>query len=198
MTRDEALRILGLDEDATEADVKLAYKEMAQILHPDKFADNKKLAERATEQFKQVNEARELLLKDRRTRSSTSGTGSAGRQTGRRADSYSYADSPASGGSGASSLKARLAGIAAARVQAIAQRDAEKDRRRVGVYLIVGGIVGMVIGVRIRLLEPIAGIALISGAVQAFSANANIKTINGHLASLDKDRQKCEEELENI
>ena len=55
MTYDEALRLLGLDEDATEADIKLAYKEMAQILHPDKYADNKRLSERANEQFKSVN-----------------------------------------------------------------------------------------------------------------------------------------------
>jgi hypothetical protein len=191
MTRDEALRILGLEEDATEADIKLAYKEMAQILHPDKFADNKKLAERATEQFKNVNQAKDVLLSSKRTRSNTS------RSTGRSASYTSYDSSPASGG-GAASLKARLAGIAAARVQATAQLDAEKDRRRVGIYLVVGGIVGMIVGVRIRILEPIAGIALISGAVQAFGANANIKTLNGHLALLDKDRKKCEEELENL
>jgi curved DNA-binding protein CbpA len=189
MTRDEALRILGLDEDATEADIKLAYKEMAQILHPDKFGDNKKLAERATEQFKNVNAARETLLSS--SRSSRSGT-----RTRRSAGSSGSAGSP--GYSTASSLKARLAGIAAARTQLTAQLDAEIDRRRVGIWLLVGGVVGMIVGVRIRIVEPLGGIALISGAIQTFSAAANIKTINGHLASLDEDRKKCEEELENL
>lgn len=62
MNHDEALRTLGLEEGATEADIKVAYKEMAQILHPDKFKGNKRLEERATEQFKRVNRARDLLL----------------------------------------------------------------------------------------------------------------------------------------
>ena len=43
MNRTEALRILGLDDDATPEDVKTAYKETVQILHPDRFATNKKL-----------------------------------------------------------------------------------------------------------------------------------------------------------
>ena len=43
MNRLEALRALGLDEDATDEDIKTAYRETAQILHPDRFATNKKL-----------------------------------------------------------------------------------------------------------------------------------------------------------
>lgn len=35
MTRGEALRILGLDEDVSEADVRAAYKQLMQKLHPD-------------------------------------------------------------------------------------------------------------------------------------------------------------------
>ncbi|MTH38913.1 DnaJ domain-containing protein, partial [Veillonella dispar] len=54
MNRTEALRILGLDDDATPEDVKTAYKETVQILHPDRFASNKKLQDRATEQFKNL------------------------------------------------------------------------------------------------------------------------------------------------
>ena len=61
MNRKEALRILGLDDDATGDDIKAAYKETAQILHPDRFAGNKKLQDRATEQFKNLQEAYEFL-----------------------------------------------------------------------------------------------------------------------------------------
>ena len=60
MNRTEALRILGLDDDATPEDVKTAYKETVQILHPDRFASNKKLQDRATEQFKNLQEAYEI------------------------------------------------------------------------------------------------------------------------------------------
>ena len=61
MNRLEALRTLGLDEDATDEDIKTAYRETAQILHPDRFATNKKLQERATEQFKNLQEAYDYL-----------------------------------------------------------------------------------------------------------------------------------------
>ena len=47
MNRTEALHILGLEDDATADDIKIAYRETVQILHPDKFAGNEKLPERA-------------------------------------------------------------------------------------------------------------------------------------------------------
>jgi hypothetical protein len=206
MTRDEALRLLGLDEDATEVDIRLAYKEMAQILHPDKYADNKKLAERATEQFKHVNEARELLLGGRNA------TRRGGRRTGSAGSARAGGASGAGGGSGstragagytgagygedrASALKARLAGIAAARVQLTTQLDAELDRRRVGIYLTAGGAIALLVGRVLRPLLAIAPVAIVWGIVQLFSSMANIKIINGHLAELERGRRECEKEL---
>ncbi len=44
VNRTEALNILGLDDDASAADIKSAYRECVQILHPDRFANNKKPA----------------------------------------------------------------------------------------------------------------------------------------------------------
>jgi hypothetical protein len=206
MTYDEALRLLGLDEGATEEDIKLAYREMAQILHPDKYADNKRLAERANEQFKHVNEARDLLLGSasarRRTRSARS-TSSAGSRSARSASRQS-SGARAYGGSGAGSfdraaaLKARLAGIAAARVQLTAQLDAELDRRRVGIVLTVGGLVGLLVG---RVIKPplaIASVAIVWGIVQLFNSLANIKVIQGHLTELERGRKECEQELEDL
>lgn len=61
MNRTEALHILGLEDDATADDIKIAYRETVQILHPDKFAGNEKLQNRATEQFKRLQEAYDLL-----------------------------------------------------------------------------------------------------------------------------------------
>ena len=61
MNRVEALRMLGLDEEATSEEIKVAYKETVQILHPDRFNSNKNLQERATEQFKNLQEAYEYL-----------------------------------------------------------------------------------------------------------------------------------------
>ena len=70
MNRTEALRILGLDDDATPEDVKTAYKETVQILHPDRFASNKKLQDRATEQFKNLQEAYDYLTSGKGSRTS--------------------------------------------------------------------------------------------------------------------------------
>ncbi|MDR1082920.1 MAG: J domain-containing protein [Coriobacteriales bacterium] len=196
MTRDEALRLLGLDEEATEADIRLAYKEMAQILHPDKYADNKKLAERATEQFKHVNEARDVLLgkasSSRRANGARSGAGRSDRRAGAHTDDAEHSADRAT------TLKARLAGIAAARVQLTAQLDAELDRRRVGVYLTVGGLIALIVGRAVRPLLAIAPVALVWGVVQLLSTVAGIKAIRGHLAELGKQREKCERELNKL
>ena len=204
MTYDEALRLLGLEEGATEADIKLAYKELAQILHPDKFAGNKKLSERANEQFKMVNEARELLL-SRKTSSRRGarqgGAGGSGDGSGSRASrsgtsGYSSYDSETY--DRVVSLRARLAGIAAAKTQLTAQLDFEHDRRRIAAYLMIGGLVGMIIGAKIRIVEPFGGTALIWGVVQYFSSQSNIKKMKEHIAELEKDRKKCAKELEKL
>jgi curved DNA-binding protein CbpA len=91
LTYQEALRVLGLDEGASEEDIRVAYREMAQILHPDKFADSPKLAKRAQEQFKNLNEARDVLM----TRSGSANS-AAGRET-YRSDSRSSAQDTSSG-----------------------------------------------------------------------------------------------------
>ena len=131
MNRTEALHILGLEDDATADDIKIAYRETVQILHPDKFAGNEKLQNRATEQFKRLQEAYDLL---------TSGSGG-GRSARAGRSSRSGASSGPATSSGAArawtevedgveveylteaEIKARLAGIAAARAQLVAQRD---------------------------------------------------------------------------
>jgi hypothetical protein len=195
MTREEALRLLGLSEDATEEDIRLAYKEMAQILHPDKYADNKRLAERATEQFKHVNEAREMLLgKNTSARRGAARTRSASGATRGKTGAGAWAGTGAT--DRATSLKARLAGIAAARVQLTTQLDAERDRRRIGIYLAAGGLVAFLVGRVIKPLLAIAPVAFVWGAFQLFTSQASIKLINGHLAELERERMKCEKELD--
>ena len=58
--------ILGISKDATEKDIKRAYRKLALKWHPDKNPDNKKEAE---EKFKEINEAYSVLSdKDKRRR----------------------------------------------------------------------------------------------------------------------------------
>lgn len=200
MNRNEALHILGLDDDATADDIKIAYRETVQILHPDKFAGNEKLQNRATEQFKRLQEAYELL-------SSSSGGSRAGRRSGSAASS--------SGTTGAArswtetegdveveyvteaEIKARLAGIAAARAQLVAQRDTVADERRNGLMMAGIGAVAAFFTIRrpfgvFGFIAAIAIPATIWGIVQAVGAQKSLNTLNDHLAKLTEERKEYE------
>ena len=199
MNRNEALNILGLEDDASADDIKVAYRETVQILHPDKFAGNEKLQSRATEQFKRLQEAYELL---------TSSHG------GRRARGASASSSaPRSSGAARSwtetegdveveylteaEIRARLSGIAAARAQLVAQRDTVTDERRNGLAMAGIGAVAAFFTIRrpfgiFGFIAAMAVPAAIWGVVQAISAQRNLNTLNEHLAKLTEERKEYE------
>lgn len=209
MNRTEALHILGLEDDATADDIKIAYRETVQILHPDKFAGNEKLQSRATEQFKRLQEAYDLL-------SSGAGGGRGGR-SGR--GSRSGSSSGASSSSGAArawtevedgveveylteaEIKARLAGIAAARAQLVAQRDTVSDERRNGLAMAAIGAVVTLLTIRrpfgiLGMIAAVAGTATVWGIIQFLGAQRNLNTLNEHLAKLTEERKEYEALLE--
>lgn len=190
MNRTEALRILGLSADATPEDIKVAYKESAQILHPDRFAGNKKLQDRATEQFKNLQEAYDVLTAKRQ-----------------RSVGASSADGPgatrASGLSEKREIESRLAGIAAARVQLAAQRDAMADERRNGLgFLVVGGIVAIFCGRRpagpMLAIAGIASAVAVWGIVSTISAQRSIATLDARLAELADEQRSLRRHLEEL
>lgn len=57
-------RILGIPSTASDEEVKKAYRELARKYHPDNYHDNP-LADLAQEKMKEVNEAYELIQKQR-------------------------------------------------------------------------------------------------------------------------------------
>lgn len=178
MNRIEALNILGLDDDATQADIKAAYKECVQIFHPDRFANNKKLQDRATEQFKRLQDAYDYL---------TSGRGSKGesakRSSTRRASSGSYAE-------------AQMAGLEAARTQLVAQRDVLYDERRNALMMIAGGGVVAFLLRRIVWVAGIAGTVCIWGIVSLMSTLRSISTINEHIHEIEMQKRELEQDWE--
>jgi hypothetical protein len=185
MDRHEALRTLGLQEGATEAEVKQAYKEMAQILHPDKQNGNEALKKRAEEQFKQVNAARDLLINGRshapRDRTSNTRAG---------AQAQASWQPPAAAGSWSSQLDA----IAAARAQLVAQRDAVLESRRLGLWLFVIGAIACAVPFlrRFYVVLLIAPVAAITGLIKFVTAQNQVAAIDKRLAELERMRQAAE------
>ena len=55
MTVDEALSVLGLESDAAPDDIEVAWRELAQMLHPDRYGSNAKLRRRAERQMSRIN-----------------------------------------------------------------------------------------------------------------------------------------------
>jgi hypothetical protein len=50
--------VLGLNGNATEAEVKQAYKDLAKVWHPDRFSENdERLRRKAGERLREINEA---------------------------------------------------------------------------------------------------------------------------------------------
>ena len=61
--------LLGVQPDATPEDVKQAYRDLANVWHPDRFPNNPRLQQKALEKMKDINQAYEIL-KDPRLRTS--------------------------------------------------------------------------------------------------------------------------------
>lgn len=59
--------VLGVSRDATDEQVKAAYREKARKFHPDNFTDNPAAAEMATEKMKEINEAYDTIIKRRKS-----------------------------------------------------------------------------------------------------------------------------------
>lgn len=209
MNRTEALHILGLEDDATADDIKIAYRETVQILHPDKFAGNEKLQNRATEQFKRLQEAYDLL---------TSGSGGGRSARAGRSSRPGASSGPATSSGAArawtevedgveveylteAEIKARLAGIAAARAQLVAQRDTVSDERRNGLAMAAIGAVATLLTIRrpfgiLGMIAAVAGTATVWGIIQFLGAQRNLNTLNEHLAKLTEERKEYEALLE--
>lgn len=54
--------VLGISENASEEEIKRAYKEMVKKYHPDKYQNNP-LSDLAEEKLQEVNEAYDMLMK---------------------------------------------------------------------------------------------------------------------------------------
>jgi tetratricopeptide (TPR) repeat protein len=108
--------VLGVSQNASDDEIKKAYRELARKYHPDNYSNNP-LADLAQEKMKQVNEAYDMITKGR-----SGGNG--------RASSGSGAYGPASGGTGVyaeirNAINTGNIGQAEALLNSIPNRNAE-------------------------------------------------------------------------
>ena len=64
--------VLGINKNATDQEVKDAYRAMARKYHPDNYTDNP-LSDLADEKMKEINEAYDEIMNSRRTKKSSGG-----------------------------------------------------------------------------------------------------------------------------
>lgn len=66
--------VLGINPNASDEEVKAAYKNLARKYHPDNYSDNP-LSDLAEEKMKEINEAYDSIMDQRRNRSSQRNSG---------------------------------------------------------------------------------------------------------------------------
>ncbi len=72
MTSKEAFEILEIAESASLPEIKQAYRDMATVWHPDKYAHNKRLRKKASEKLMYINEAYQVASNHLPSRASKS------------------------------------------------------------------------------------------------------------------------------
>ena len=80
--------VLGVKPDASDEEVKRAYRELARKYHPDNYQNNP-LADLAEEKMKEINEAYDAITK-MRSGGSHSGGGSYGGSAYQQSGGYGY------------------------------------------------------------------------------------------------------------
>jgi CheY-like chemotaxis protein len=59
---EECLKLLGLQQEATPDDYRRAYRDLAEVWHPDRFAHKERLQRLADDHLKEINEAYAFLM----------------------------------------------------------------------------------------------------------------------------------------
>ncbi|MEG0682634.1 MAG: J domain-containing protein, partial [Raoultibacter sp.] len=97
----------------------------------------------------------------------------------------------------ANEVEARLAGIAAARTQLVAQRDVLADERRNGLLLAGIGVLIAAIARRIPIAIALGTGAILWGVIQAITSHTTVRTLDEHLVALAAERKQLLAQLDD-
>lgn len=61
MLREKALDVLALENNATAAEIKEAYRDLVKVWHPDRFGNDPRLRQKAEDKLQQINDAYRVL-----------------------------------------------------------------------------------------------------------------------------------------
>lgn len=84
-------QVLGVSENATDAEIKNAYRELAKKYHPDNYAQNP-LADLAEQKMKEINEAYDMICDMRKGSNTSSSANNANTTYGANYTHTSYPD----------------------------------------------------------------------------------------------------------
>ena len=174
MTREEALSLLGLQPGASRSEILVAHRELAQMLHPDKFEDNAKLRDRAEQQMRRINEARDVLLGGSAKSSSRPRPSTGSRQQSRTA--------PSTPGEIRMVAEARAHAAETARLTVVAHLRTQRERRRSMLTMAVIAAVVTFFFMHMRgsfgtLVFSIASMVLVWGVVDVFILSSSIRVL---------------------
>src|SRR4030095_387351 len=71
MTSDRFYELLGVSPGASRQELKAAYRDLTKVWHPDRFAHDPRLQQKAEEKLKEINEAYEHLISGKTRRLKT-------------------------------------------------------------------------------------------------------------------------------
>ena len=180
VTRQEALHMLGLAEGASREDIAAAHRELAQMLHPDKYGDSPRLQKRAEAQMRSINEARDVLLGSRAEKSSWPGPASA-----------------SSANAQAFRSRARAQAAETARLVVVQNMRTLSGTRRNARIMLVVGLIGLIVSVRLRGTPRTLGFSIcmwlaVWGAVDMIRASKELSFLRQREKELARERKEAE------
>lgn len=195
MNYHEALHILSVNDGATEQEVKAAYRELALIMHPDKFQGNAQLTKRATEQFKLINQAKEVLLKACVDGRLVNPLGSTGRQG---SHAHSAPTSAVYSTSRLSQLTVRYNAIETARIMMLSYQDAERDRRKTNLILVLVGLCFSIAARKFPFFAIFSGSLVVIGVIGVVSSHMQLREISEQLATMNAERDDLKRQIDEL